>query len=88
MNVQDLQDIVDITLKNLPKPTVSELLVGCSCMDEQECDIVVEFLKNNYTPDEIAKGLEDYAKSINTLMYMFGPDVKQNLIKRVVTLDA
>ena len=66
-----LNDLIDVTMVDFPKPSVADLL--CGMFTDEESDIAINFIKKYYTKEEILAGLEEYTRRCELMLKLFGP---------------
>ena len=65
----DLEEIIKVTMKDCPLPSVVSLL---HCATEEDIDIIVAFIKEHYTEEQIKKGAKEYLKHIEFMQQLYG----------------
>jgi len=66
-----LNDIINVTLVDLPMPTVVDLLCAGGEWSEWEVDLVVKFIKDHYTKDEILAGIHEFLRRCEFMSILF-----------------
>lgn len=69
-----LNDIISTTLANMPKPTVADLLCAGGEWADWEVELVIGFIKDHYTKEEILAGMEEYLRRCKFVFKLFGVD--------------
>lgn len=58
---KQLQELIDVTLKDLPVMPLEVLLLA-DCETDKETEIMIQFITEHYTSDEILKVFSDRLK--------------------------
>lgn len=66
-----LKELIDITLQDLPKVPIEDLLCGV-CETKEEVDILINFIKEHYTEEEVLAGLEAYLQRCKWMFELYG----------------
>ena len=69
-----LNELISITLVDMPMPSVADLLCAGGEWAEWEVAIIVEFIKKRYTKDEILAGVDEYLKRCKFVSELFCKD--------------
>ena len=65
---KDLEDLVSITMKDMPLPKVVDLMC---CSDDEGYDNMLTFIKAHYTGEEIKAGVDEFLKRIEFMNQLF-----------------
>ena len=65
-----LNEIIDTTLKDMPKLPVVDLL--CNVFTDEETDIAIDFIKKYYTKEKIFAGIEEYTQRCKFMFKLYG----------------
>ena len=79
------KDLIETTLKDMPKPRLIDLFFNGAETDE-EAKLIAEFIKQNYTDEEVTEAFKEFDKYLKNLSRIYGSKNNFKSIKRKITL--
>jgi hypothetical protein len=65
---KQLEDLVSITMKDMPLPKVVDLMC---CPNDEGCDSMLTFIKTHYTKEEIEAGITELLERVEFMNQLF-----------------